>query len=100
MTEAKTHNSTGKASSDGYSTGCLLRVVGSGCAALSGALLCFAPLALRAAAQGNSKRPEKSELESGHARGPDRAIGIAAPTATVSTPTNFPVAPHELPAVF
>jgi len=100
MTEHNTHNSIGSGRPGGYWPCLLLRFIGSGCAALSGALLCFAPLALQAEDQGNSKRPEKSEQDSRNTPAQDRAGGITSPAATVSAPKTFPVTPLDLPAVF
>src|SRR6266536_812191 len=99
MTE-HTFNSTGRVRSGAYLTGLLLRFVGSGCVGLSGALLWFAPLALRADDQGNSKRPENSEQESRNTLVQDRDGGIALPAATASAPRISRVAPWDLPAVF
>src|SRR6266542_2629380 len=99
MTE-HTFNSTGRVRSGAYLTGLLLRFVGSGCVGLSGALLWFAPLALRADDQGNSKRPENSEQESRNPPARDRASRITSPTVTISAPKIFPSAPLDLPAVF
>src|SRR5205823_13665519 len=70
-------------------------------AALSGALLCLAPLALRADDQANpSQRAEKSEQESRNTPPQDHASGITSPTITLSAPKIFPIVPLDLPAVF
>src|SRR5206468_2480594 len=100
MTEHHTHTSTCSVGSVGYLTGLWLRFVGSGFAALSGALLCLAPFELPADDQASSKHAEKSEQESGNAPAQDRVGGITSPATTVSAPKNFPGAPLDLPAVF
>src|ERR1044071_8366730 len=73
MTEHNTRNSTGTVRSGGCLRRLWLRFVGNGCAALSGALLCFAPFALLADDPGSSKRPENSGQESPNAPAQDRA---------------------------
>jgi serine protease Do len=78
----------------------LLRFAPSGCAALGGVLLFFAPLALQGEDQGNSKRPEKSEPEFRNTPALDRTGGIISPAGAVSAPGILPTAPLDLPAVF
>jgi serine protease Do len=100
MTKHDTHDSCHSVPAGGYLHRLFPLVVGGGCAALSGALLWLAPLALQAEDQGSPKPLEKSEPESRNAAALDRPSGPALPAGRVSAPRNPSNASLDLPAVF